>query len=336
VSRAPSLLYFPNQVTPDELRDLAQQADAAGFDVLWSTEEDYDSFAYDQFVAGATERLLAGSSIARYYKRHPLLVAESAAAIDRISSGRFLIGLGTGPARRADPAIKLQRWGTDAARPVEHLEEYIEIVRLALSGEEVNYDGSHYAVERVRLQPEPNPEIPIYLAGGGVQLTRLAGRKADGVFFYFLNEERTRERISVLHEEAQAAGRDEGSIEVAMLFPMCIDDDGDAARAALKRHLFHPYLTLPYYQNLLAENGFPEAVEQIKATLAAEGIEAAAEHVPDEALDQVGLAGEPAECAARLDELLARGVDSPVLYPFPVGDDDWAGTYRRVVETFAA
>ena len=335
MTRGPSLLYFPNQITPDELRDLAQRADAAGFDVLWSTEEDYDSFVYDQFVAGATERLRAGSSIARYYKRHPLLVAESAAAIDRISPGRFLIGLGTGPAKRADPGIKLQRWGTDAGKPVERLEEYIEIVRLALTGEEVNYEGTHYAVERVRLQPEPNPAIPIYLAGGGLQLTRLAGRKADGVFFYFLNEERTRERISVLHSEAEAAGRDPGSIEVAMLFPMCIADDGDAARAALKRHLFFPYLTLPYYQTLLAENGFPEAVEQIKSTLAAEGIDGAAEHVPDEALDQVGIAGEARDARARLDGLLARGVDSPVLYPFPV-DDDWAGAYRRVVETFAA
>jgi alkanesulfonate monooxygenase SsuD/methylene tetrahydromethanopterin reductase-like flavin-dependent oxidoreductase (luciferase family) len=319
-------------ITPVELRELAQQADAAGFDVLWSTEEDYDSFAYDQHVTSSTERLRAGSSIARYYKRHPLLVAESAAAIDRIAQGRFLIGLGTGPAKRADPAIKLQRWGTDAGRPVARLSEYIDIVRLALSGEEVNYEGEFYAVEKIRLQPAPNPAIPIYLAGGGEQLTRLAGRKADGVFFYFLNQEATRARLEILAEEAGGAGRDVPEVQV--LFPVCIDEDREAARNALRRHLFFPYLALPYYQQLLADNGFPEAVEEIKAALADGGIDAAWPHVPDEALDQVALAGEPCECAARLEELMGRGIDAPVLYPFPVADD-WAGTYRRVVELFA-
>jgi 5,10-methylenetetrahydromethanopterin reductase len=329
----PSLLYFPNMTSPAELRPHAQQADAAGFDVLWSTEEDYDSFVYDQFVATSAEGLRAGSSIARYYKRHPLLVAESAAAIDRVAPGRFLIGLGTGPAKRADSAIKLQRWGTDAGKPVARLEEYIDIVRLALSGEEVNYEGEFFAVERIRLQPEPNTEIPIFLAGGGLQLTRLAARKADGVFFYFLNEERTRERLAILEEEAGAAARD-GIPQVAVLFPVCIDEDREAARNALRRHLFFPYLTLPYYQQLLADNGFSETVEQIKAVLASEGIDAAAKHVPDEALDQVALAGEPGACATRLDEFMTRGIDSPVLYPFPV-EDDWAGTYRSVLELFA-
>jgi alkanesulfonate monooxygenase SsuD/methylene tetrahydromethanopterin reductase-like flavin-dependent oxidoreductase (luciferase family) len=331
-SWAPSLLYFPNQITPDELGELARQADVAGFEVLWSTEEDYDSFVYDQHVAGSSERLRAGSSIARYYKRHPLLVAESAAAIDRITPGRFVIGLGTGPAKRADPSIKLQRWGSDAAKPVARLSEYIDVVRLALSGEEVNFEGEFYAVEKVRLQPDPNAEIPIYLAGGGPQLTKLAARKADGAFLYFLNEEQTRQRLATLEEEATAVGRD--APDVAVLFPVCVDEDREAARNALRRHLFFPYLALPYYQQLLADNGFPEAVEQIKAALADGGIDAAWQHVPDEALDGVALAGEPGECTARLEEFMGRGIDSPVLYPFPV-DDDWVGTYRRVVELFA-
>src|SRR5262249_49786100 len=103
---------------------------------------------------------------------------------------------------------------------------------------------------------------------------------------------------------------------------------------ALRRHLFFPYLRLPYYQQLLADNGFPEAAEEIKAALADGGIDAAWKHVPDEALDQVALAGEPGECAARLEEFMGRGIDSPVLSPFPV-EDDWAAAYRSTVEVFA-
>jgi 5,10-methylenetetrahydromethanopterin reductase len=330
----PSLLYFPNMISPAELRELARQADAAGFDVLWSTEEDYDSFVYDQFAATSAERLRAGSSIARYYKRHPLLVAESAAAIDRIAPGRFVIGLGTGPVKRADPSIKLQRWGSDPSNPVERLEEYVEVIRLALGGDEIDFEGQFYALEGIRLQPTPNSAIPIYLSAGGLRLARLAGRTADGMFTFFLDEARTGEWISVAREEAERAGRDPEALAIASLIPMCIDEDREAARAALRRHLFFPYLSTPYYQKLLAENGFAEAADAIRSTLASNGVDAAAKLVPDDALDAVAIAGAPEECAGRLDEFVRRGVDSPVLYPFPV-EDDWAATYRRVVDVFA-
>src|SRR5205814_4538283 len=103
-------------------------------------------------------------------------VAESAVAIDRLAPGRYVIGLGTGPVRRADPAAKLQRWGGDPGNPVERQEEYVDLVRIALSGQEVDFAGEYYAVEQVRLDPVPTDPIPIYLAAGGPKLCRLAGR----------------------------------------------------------------------------------------------------------------------------------------------------------------
>jgi alkanesulfonate monooxygenase SsuD/methylene tetrahydromethanopterin reductase-like flavin-dependent oxidoreductase (luciferase family) len=330
----PSLSYFPNQISPDELRLLTCEADSAGFDALWSQEGNWDSFIYDQFVATSAQRLRAGSSIARSYKRHPLLVAEAAAAIDRIAPGRFIIGLGTGPVKRADPAIKLQRWGTDANNPVERLEEYLDVIRLALSGDEVNFEGRFYAIERVRLEPTPNSEIPIYLAAGGPQLCRLAGRKADGLFVYFLNEARTRERVSLAREEAERAGRDPDELQVCALIPLCVDEDRERARSALRRHLFFPYLSLPYYQKLIASNGFPEAAEKIRSALACGGVDAAAKLVPEDALDAIAIGGEPGECAERLDQFVRRGIDVPILYALPT-DDGWGATYRRVIEVFA-
>jgi alkanesulfonate monooxygenase SsuD/methylene tetrahydromethanopterin reductase-like flavin-dependent oxidoreductase (luciferase family) len=329
------LVYFPNRLSPDELRALARQAEAVGLAALWSTEEDYDSSVYNQLVAEATGRIRFGSSIARYYKRHPLLVAENAAALDRLAPGRYVIGLGTGPVQRADPAVKLQRWGGDPGSPVERLEEYIDLIRLALSGEEVGFEGQFYAVEQVRLDPVPASPVPIFLSAGGPKLCALAGRKADGVFFTFVGERLTRERRNLVHEEARGAGRDPGAVEISGSVPVCLHEDRETARTAYRRYLASFYLRLPHYQRLFAANGFPEEAAEIERRLARDDVAGAAAAIPDAAVDELALAGTPDECRERLPVFFERGLDAAKLYPVPI-DQDWPAAYARTVELFAA
>jgi alkanesulfonate monooxygenase SsuD/methylene tetrahydromethanopterin reductase-like flavin-dependent oxidoreductase (luciferase family) len=329
------LAYFPNRLSPDELRRIALQAEAGGLTTLWSTEENYDSTVYNQLVAEATGRIRFGSSIARYYKRHPLLIAENAVALDRLAPGRYVIGLGTGPVRRADPAVKLQRWGSDPGSPVERLEEYIDLVRLALSGEELSFDGEFYAVEQIRLDPVPVDPIPVYLSAGGPKLCRLAGRKADGVFLTFVGEELTRERIELVRGVAQAAGRDPAAIEVSGSVPVCVHEDREVARTWYRRYLASFYLPLPHYRQLFAANGFPEAAEEVGRRLAAGDVDGAAAAIPDDAVDELALAGTPAECVERLPTFFERGLDAAKLYPVPIAGD-WAAAYLATVELFRA
>jgi alkanesulfonate monooxygenase SsuD/methylene tetrahydromethanopterin reductase-like flavin-dependent oxidoreductase (luciferase family) len=330
----PSLLVWPDQIAPDELLTVSRLAEEAGYDVVWNVETDFDSFVYDQAVATATTRLRTGSGISRSYKRHPLLVAETAATIDRFAPGRFIIGLGTGPARRSDPTVRLQRWGSESDRPVERLEEYIEVIRLALSGERVVFEGDFFAVEDVTLQHVPSAPIPIVLAAGGPKLGRLAGRVADGAFLFFLGEARARTAVERIRTAAEEAGRDPAEVEISGLIPTCVGPDRDAARAALRRHLFFPYLSLPYYQKLLAGEGYEDVAERIRERLADDDLDGAADCIPDSALDAVAIAGTPSECASRVAEFLERGYDVPVLYPFPV-DDDWTGAYRDAIDVYA-
>jgi alkanesulfonate monooxygenase SsuD/methylene tetrahydromethanopterin reductase-like flavin-dependent oxidoreductase (luciferase family) len=330
----PSILVWPDQISPDDLIGISRQAEDAGFDVVWNVETDFDSFVYDQAVAMHTTRVRTGSGISRSYKRHPLLVAEAAATIDRFAPGRFIIGLGTGPAKRADSAVKLQRWGSESDRPVARLEEYIQVIRLALSGERVDFEGEFFAVEDVKLEHVPSSEVPIYLAAGGPKLGRLAGRMADGAFLYFLGESRAREAVDRIRTAAEGAGRDPSEVEISGLIPICVGPDGEAARRALRRHLFFPYLSLPYYQNLLADEGYPDVAERIRERLADDDLDGAADSIPDDALDAIAIGGTPSDCESRLDDFLVRGYDVPVLYPFPV-DGDWTGAYRDAIAVFA-
>jgi len=327
-------MLFAAQLDPDEIVDVARHAEETGFDTVWNGEDNFDSFVYDQHVVLATRRVRTGSAIARYYKRHPLLIAETAAAIDRLAPGRFIIGLGTGPVRRSDLSNGLQRWGAVSGNPVEQLDEYIEIMRTALSGEEVNVSGRFYAIERVQLDPRPVTEIPIYLSAGGAELCRLAGRKADGAFLFFLGEQRTREWIDLIRREARDRGRGSDRVRICALIPCCVDTQSERARRALRRQLFFPYLARSYYQRAVATNGFDDVANEVRRHVASGDLERAADAISDEALDAIAIGGDPAECSARLQQFIARGIDAPILFPLPV-DGAAAAAAHLSIDVFA-
>ncbi len=99
-----------------------------------------------------------------------------------------------------------------------------------------------------------------------------------------------------------------------------------ARRAWYRRYLASFYLPLPHYRQLFAANGFPEAAEEVGRRLAAGDVDGAAAAIPNEAVDEIALAGTPAECVERLPAFFERGLDAAKLYPVPI-EDDWAAAY---------
>jgi alkanesulfonate monooxygenase SsuD/methylene tetrahydromethanopterin reductase-like flavin-dependent oxidoreductase (luciferase family) len=311
-------------------------------------EFEYDTFGFAQVIAMSTSRLVTGSCISRCFARHPLLVAETATVIDLLAPGRFVIGLGNGgvsePLRAGAPGAgggleeadlaSLQRWGMPADRPVARMREYLEVIRLALTGEPLDYNGEFYRFREVRLSLTPSGPIPIYLGARNPHMLRLAGEMADGVFLWLVGEETTREAIASVMDGATRAGRRRDSIAMGCLVPACVDRDGEAARSAMRRHLVEFYLGRSVYAGVLARCGFPEVGEQVERLVARGDIDAAARSVPDEALDELSISGTPADCRARLGSWHERGLDALTLYVFPV-DAGWSGAYRRIITEFA-
>jgi alkanesulfonate monooxygenase SsuD/methylene tetrahydromethanopterin reductase-like flavin-dependent oxidoreductase (luciferase family) len=161
-------------------------------------------------------------------------------------------------------------------------------------------------------------------------MLRLAGEVADGVFLWLVGETATREAIGIVTAAAAGAGRSRAEITTGCLVPACVDTDGDAARRAMRTHLLEFYLARGVYSDVLARAGFAEAGERVKALVARGEREDAAASIPDEALDELAIAGSPDDCRARLSSWYARGLDLVVLYVFPV-DGDWPSAYRRIV-----
>jgi alkanesulfonate monooxygenase SsuD/methylene tetrahydromethanopterin reductase-like flavin-dependent oxidoreductase (luciferase family) len=283
-------------------------------------------------VLAATDKILVGTSVATSWKRHPMQLAETAASLDRLFPGRFAVGVGSGVYFHEAPRM----WMQPRERPVGRMKEYIELIRRALSGEEVNHRGEFFGVAGA-VSPAPKTDIPIYMAAGGPQMARLAGRTADGVFIHFGSSHLLTEIVANVHEGADRAGRARDAVRVCQLVPVCVADDRTAALEGLRDHTLYWYLSDPYYRRLLGESGFPEVVERVEQRLDADDLKGAEAGISNAALEAFCLpltVDEPADDVwTKLDRVLARGVDEVVVYPCPV-QNQWAKGYADAIELF--
>ena len=139
----------------------AELAEAAGYESVWVPEAfGSDAFTLLGLLAGKTNQMRLATGIVNVYSRSPALLAQSFATLDEISGGRAIIGLGTsGP-------IVVKNWHSQAFdKPMTRTREAVEIIKLALSGERVDYEGACFRLEGFRLLIRPiQDRIPIYLA----------------------------------------------------------------------------------------------------------------------------------------------------------------------------
>jgi coenzyme F420-dependent glucose-6-phosphate dehydrogenase len=130
-------------------------------------------------VAAGTERVeLVTSVTAPLYHYHPAMIAQAAATVDRLSGGRFRLGIGTGENINEGPlGFAFPNYRERSQR----LSEAIEIMRRLLAGEKLTFEGEYYRTDRARLYSPPLGEVPIWVAAGGEKSASKAGREADGL-----------------------------------------------------------------------------------------------------------------------------------------------------------
>ncbi|MBI3325807.1 MAG: LLM class flavin-dependent oxidoreductase [Nitrospinae bacterium] len=155
-----------------EIVRVVQQAEALGYESVWVGESwGRDGFTWLSQLACHTQTIKLATGITTVYSRTPALIAQTVASLDEISDGRVILGLGTsGP-------IVIENWhGVPFDRPLRRTREYIEIVRLILSGERVNYTGQIFHLKGFRLPFTPvRKTVPIYVASLGPRNLRLTG-----------------------------------------------------------------------------------------------------------------------------------------------------------------
>jgi F420-dependent oxidoreductase-like protein len=294
---------------PTELVELAVEAERLGFDSAWAAEAwGTDAVSVLAWTAARTERLRVGSAIMQIPARTPAMTAMTAATLDLMSGGRFLLGLGT-----SGPQV-VEGWHGEAwGKPLGKTREYVEVVRAALARRVVEHHGAHYDVpytgdgatglgKPLKLMLRPlRAEIPIYLAAIGERSVRLAAEIADGWLPIFYSPEQAH---AVFGDQLGGVGDRE--FDVAPSVPALLIDDVESGRDAL-RHYYALYIGgmgargSNFYNALFARYGYEAEARAIQDAYLDGRKQEAAALIPDAFIDEVALVGPRERIAERLD-----------------------------------
>ncbi|MFV1960551.1 MAG: TIGR03557 family F420-dependent LLM class oxidoreductase [Acidimicrobiia bacterium] len=206
------------QWQPEELVSHAVLAEKAGFDMVvvsehfhpWVDDSSASGFAFSTIgaMAQATESLEFATGVTTpLFRYHPAVVAQAAATLDRLSGGRFTLGVGTGENINEGPlGYQFPKYAERNAR----MSEALQIMRQLLDGNKLTFDGDYYRTDRARLYSPPLGSVPILMAAGGPKSATLAGQLAQGVIASVKDPAETIERvIAPLKAAASGSGNPE-------------------------------------------------------------------------------------------------------------------------------
>ena len=329
----------------EELADnvaLAVAAESLGFDCVWAAEA-YGSDAVSVLaaVAARTNRIGIGSAVLQIPGRTPAMTAMTAATLDALSAGRFHLGLGV-----SGPQVSEGWHGVRFADPIGRTDEYVQIVRQALSRHRVTAGGRHFTLPLpggqgkslvLALQPVRR-DIPVYLAALGPKNLDLAGRIADGWLAIFFDPETVGGSVDRIRRAAVDAGRDPDDLDVCVTIPTSVDADPIRAADRARAHaaLYIGGMGSPktnFYHRTATEMGFGEEADEVQRRFLSRDYPGAAAAVPFDFIDRTGLLGDEHRIAERLDRLASAGVTSIAVICF---DADLAGKIATLTTVAAA
>lgn len=285
----------------ENLSSLAADAEAAGFDSVW-TGELYNRSATIPMatLAMATSRAGIGSNIAYGVGRTPLVWAAEARDLDELSAGRLILGLGNGT------SSMMENWhGVSGDAPAARMEELVEVLRKLWRLHEgpVHHDGRFY---KIHLQPTadtPPPyreRLPIWSAGVNFRMIEVAGRVSDGLVCHpmFTSKYLNEFARPALEAGAAAFGRKPSDITTLGIVICSVDADEETARRRVA-FAIGQYAASHVYDRLFSLHGWSESQSQIRDAARRGDTDAMVAAVPDEAIDLIGIACTPGGLADR-------------------------------------
>lgn len=289
----------------------AELADDLGYDSFWLPEAwGYEIFSILAEAATRTKRIKLGTGIVNVFSRTPGLVAMSAATVDEISGGRFILGIGTSGKKVIEGFH-----GRPFEKPLTRVRDVIRVTRTLLSGGKLSDAGPDFEARPFRLEMKPlRADIPIYVAALRQKAIEQIGEIADGWMPTFWPYDKLAEGRAWIAEGARRAGRDPASVVTAPLMsalPMGGEAGKDMARQIVA---FYVGGMGDYYIELLTRFGFAEDCKKIAALYQDKATRAeAAGAVSNRMIEALTVTGDPAECIEEVRRRRSFGVDLPIL-----------------------
>jgi len=289
-----------------------RRADEAGVAAAWLTTGGVgpDGLTILAVAATQTTRIKLGTAIVPTFPRHPLAVVQQAVVLGQLARGRFRLGIG--PSHR--PSIE-GTYGIPFERPLEHLREYTTILRQALQNGTVDFEGRRFRVH-ARV-PEP-PNLPVLVSALRPASYELAGEIADGAISWVTPAPFLRDvaRPALL---AGAAKRTDGRRPLLVGHAFAVVSQDESAVLQTARERLAVYARLPFYQEMFAAAGFPEARQ---ATLS------------DTLLKDIVLFGDENAVRAGVRRYLDAGLDELIVSLLPI-EPDRSGSIDRTLRVLA-
>jgi F420-dependent oxidoreductase-like protein len=218
--------------------EFAVAAEGIGVSSLWIPEVwGYDALTGLAYLAAKTSSIKLGTFVVQLGSRSPAMLATSALSLQALSSGRFILGIGT-----SGPRV-MEGWhGVRFRKPVQTTRETIEIIRTVSRGERLEHDGEIYPLplpdsRGAALRPLVRPDhVPVYVAAMGPQNLRLTGEAADGWLGNAFIPEAAEVFLGPIREGAQRTGRSLHQLDLVAPVAVEFHDDDAAAGAAARRH----------------------------------------------------------------------------------------------------
>ena len=332
-------LLVDRVISPDQTLSVMQTAmlavscEAGPWDGLWVSEARHDPFLTMGFAAEHTERLSIGTSIAVALSRSPMTMAYTAYDLQRISKGRFILGIGSQVKAHIE-----RRFSMPWSAPTERMCEYIAALRCIWNswrtGERLHFQGDFYQHTLMPGFFSPpaleHPDPPIYLAAVGPTMTALAGEVADGVILHGFTTATyiAEQTLPALQRGLDQSGRSRGDVAIStMAFVVTGRTESEFAHAAQAvREQIAFYGSTPAYRPVMDAHGWGEAAEELSRMMRQGGHTSAdlSAVITDDMLHAFAVVAEPHAVAGQIHERFAGLVDRLSFYtPYQTDDHLW-------------
>ncbi|MEE8330223.1 MAG: TIGR03617 family F420-dependent LLM class oxidoreductase [Acidimicrobiia bacterium] len=313
-------------------RGMGARAERLGYDGLFTADTAHDPFLPLVTAAAETERIQLGTAIAVAFARSPMTVAYTAWDLAALSEGRFLLGLGTQIRAHITRRFSMP-WG----KPGPQMREYIAALRAIWAtfqdGAKLDFDGDYYSFRLMTpfFDPGPiaHPDIPIYIAGVGEYMSRLAGEVCQGFHAHPFHTVKYLDDVVLpaMSDGAVKAGRSLSDVDfVVTTFVITGHNEEEMAAAVdVTRQQIAFYASTPAYAGVLEAHGWDFG--PTLNTMSKRGEWAGMlELITDEVLDEIAITAPVGEIGDRIRARYGDRVQRVGLYtvvPPALDDDGW-------------
>jgi alkanesulfonate monooxygenase SsuD/methylene tetrahydromethanopterin reductase-like flavin-dependent oxidoreductase (luciferase family) len=296
-------------LTVNQVLECTEILSHTNVDTIWIPETwGMENFSILSAVSQKALEPKIGSSIINIFSRSPSSIAMGAATIDTLSKGRLILGLGTS----STPIVE-DFHGYKFVNPVLRMKEYVEIIKLVLSGKQVNYSGKIFNLKNFSLLIKPHRnKIPIYLAAVNQKMVELTWEISDGIIFYLRPLNEMKKTIQKMQSKRK--------IDVTCQIITCVSDDEEIAITRAKQTLAFYISVGKIYREFLSKNGFENETKNVFDEFKKSGFKTNYELISDSMLKSLTIAGTPDQCITQLQKFRGTGIDLPTMQFNPVGD----------------